>query len=344
MNILIITQKIDRNDSILGFFHRWVESFAAKAAIITVICLQKGDAQLPSNVRVLSLGKEFRSSRLRYVRKLYMYLWRYRKEYDVVFVHMNPVYVLLGCVFWRIMQKKYFIWYNHKQDSLTARMAIRSVHTAFHTSPYAFTARFSHSCSMPAGIDTDLFRKHSGIIKEPNSILYAGRIAPIKKIHILLEAAEILDRQAVDFVLSIVGEAESHESNYLQSMQEVSRALQRKGKVRFLGKIPNQELPEVYNRSEAAVNLSPAGLFDKTVLEAMACETLMLVSSKAFEDILPPAFMFEEDNAVQLAARLKDALGLEAEAKKTYGRRFRSSVKERHSLERLTRELFLKLG
>jgi hypothetical protein len=58
MKLLIITQKVDINDPILGFFHRWIEEFAKHCEKITVICLYKGTYNLPNNVKVLSLGKE----------------------------------------------------------------------------------------------------------------------------------------------------------------------------------------------------------------------------------------------------------------------------------------------
>ena len=58
MKLLIITQTVDINDQILGFFHRWVEEFAKHCEQITVICLEKGIHDLPQNVRVFSLGKE----------------------------------------------------------------------------------------------------------------------------------------------------------------------------------------------------------------------------------------------------------------------------------------------
>ena len=58
MKLLILTQKVDKNDPILGFFHRWVEEFARHCEQVTVIALGVGEYDLPQNVRVFSLGKE----------------------------------------------------------------------------------------------------------------------------------------------------------------------------------------------------------------------------------------------------------------------------------------------
>ena len=53
-----MTQKVDKNDAILGFFHNWLLQLSPKFERIIVVCLEKGESDLPNNVRVLSLGKE----------------------------------------------------------------------------------------------------------------------------------------------------------------------------------------------------------------------------------------------------------------------------------------------
>jgi len=95
MKLLILTQKIDINDPVLGFFHKWAEEFSKKYEKLTVICLEKGEYKLPDNVKVLSLGKETGKSRLKYVFLFYKYIWLERKNYDVVFAHMNQEYIIL---------------------------------------------------------------------------------------------------------------------------------------------------------------------------------------------------------------------------------------------------------
>ena len=58
MKLLIVTQIVDKNDPILGFFHRWIEEFAKHVEHIEVICLKEGKHKLPSNVHIHSIGKE----------------------------------------------------------------------------------------------------------------------------------------------------------------------------------------------------------------------------------------------------------------------------------------------
>jgi len=95
MKLLILTQKMDRDDPVLGFFHRWCGKIATRVSRLHIICLQQGCVELPAQVTVRSLGKERRTSRRAYLFSFYRLIWSLRAEYDVVFVHMNPIYILL---------------------------------------------------------------------------------------------------------------------------------------------------------------------------------------------------------------------------------------------------------
>src|SRR3989344_7009072 len=75
MQLLIITQTVDKNDPILGFFHRWIEEFAKNFEKVTVICLEMCEHHLPKNVKVLSLGKEAGRSKFQYLFRFYKYIW-----------------------------------------------------------------------------------------------------------------------------------------------------------------------------------------------------------------------------------------------------------------------------
>ena len=141
MKLLIITQKVDKNDSVLGFFHGWIVEFAKHCEKLTVICLYKGEYDLPENVKVLSLGKETGRSRLKYVFRFYKYIWKYRKDYDNVFVHMNHIYVVLGGTFWKILNKKIILWYNHISGSVSLNIALFFVNYICFTSPFSYVAR-----------------------------------------------------------------------------------------------------------------------------------------------------------------------------------------------------------
>lgn len=353
MKVLIITQKVDVNDDILGFFHRWIEKFSEKFYSLNVICLQKGEYSLPSNVRVFSLGKENGKSRIRELYKFYEYIWQLRKDCDAVFVHMNPIYVVLGGVFWKLLGKKIYLWHNHKNGNFITRLAVMLSDVVFYTSPQSFSARFKKSRAMPVGIDTERFRIQdtkylpAGDLpkgdKIQNSILYLGRFSPVKNADILIEAVNLLDKQGIDFILNIVGQPGVGEGEHFKKIRNMAKNLEDKRKARFLGKTANYQTPEIYSQNDIFVNLTQAGSFDKTTMEAMACQSMVLVSNPVFERIFPKELqeilIFKERDPEDLAKKLTYLMNLSKEEKEKIGRELREMVVNGHSLDNLTQKL-----
>ena len=113
MKVLIITELVDKNHDIFGFFHGRVLDFARECQQVTIICLELRKHNLPSDIKILSLGKENRKSRIAYVWKLWKYSWQERNNYDRVFVHITPHYVVLAGWLWRLMGKEVVLWYSH---------------------------------------------------------------------------------------------------------------------------------------------------------------------------------------------------------------------------------------
>jgi len=338
MRLLILTQKVDKEDSILGFFHGWIEEFSKRFESIIVICLEEGVHTLPSNVKVFSLGKEKGYSKVHYIFRFWSLIFKHRNDYNGVFVHMNPEYVVLGGMFWRMWKKKIFLWYNHEKSGFMIRATISGAHKVLHTSPYAYPAKSKKSKLMPAGIDTDLFKK--GIAsRELNSLLSLGRISPIKNLNVLIESCKILAKENVPFHLSIYGNALSRDTDYYTKLKVEAGELERAGKVVFHPGVANFKTPEIYNKHEIFINLSPDGLFDKTILEAMATETPVLVSSSAFKDLLPEPCRFKAGQSDDLALRLKTLLSLPSAEKLEIGQSLRNTVSRFHSLSHLGSKL-----
>ena len=121
-NLLIITQKVDKNDQLLGFLSIGLLVSAQKFEKVTILCLEKGEFDLPKNVSVISLGKDRNLSKLFWFFNFYKYLFRYRKQYDAVFIHMNPIWVVLGSWYWHMTNKKFCLWYAHKSVTFKLRL------------------------------------------------------------------------------------------------------------------------------------------------------------------------------------------------------------------------------
>ncbi|HRZ30051.1 MAG TPA: glycosyltransferase family 4 protein [Candidatus Paceibacterota bacterium] len=338
MKLLVITQKIDLNDPVLGFFHRWVEEFAKKCEFVTVICLEKGQYNLPQNVKVLSLGKEKKLGRLAYLWNFYKYLWQERNNYDSVFVHMNQEYVLLGGLVWKLLGKNILMWRNHAKGNFLTRLAVCLSDKVFCTSPQSFTARFKKTKLMPVGIDTDFFCPNPSAQKIPNSILFLGRIAPVKNVDAFIEALNELNKTGTNFFVTIAGGALPVDAEYEKKVKDKVEKYGLKDKVRFIGPVTQVGALELYQKHELYVNLTPAGSLDKTIFEAMACDVASLVYNRDLAKIVGGELLITVLIPLEVARRIKTfLLGKRKEVD------YRSFAVKEHSLEALTRKFKLEL-
>lgn len=335
MKLLIITQSVDKKNPVMGFFHRWIEEFAKKFESIVVICLEKGEYTLPSNVKVLSLGKEKQKSRLKYLWNFYKYIWMERKNYDAVFVHMNQEYVLLGWKSWFLMGKKIYMWRNHVAGNWLTTLAVFFCKKVFCTSKFSYTAKYKKNVIMPIGVDSEVFKANQ--LPKANSILFLGRIAPIKAPDLLIDAlGQIKD---LPWNLSIVGDALPKDADYYETLKQKVVEKGMEDKIKFLPGVPNIETPAIYSAHEIFVNISPSGLYDKTIFEGALCGCLILASNENLRGKIDEKFIFNREKPEELVLKLKNLLVLNPAEKIAYQKDLRFFA-EKHDLSILSEKLF----
>ncbi len=360
MKLLILTQKIDINDDILGFFHEWVKKFAEQFKQVTVICLQKNEYNLPNNVKIVSLGKknfEFEIAppamtssgevgrenleflkKLKYGFRFLKYIWLERKNYDAVFVHMNPIYLVLAGWFWKLWGKKIILWYIHPRTDLKLKIGCIFTDKILSAAEQTFPIKSKKLIITGHGINTEIFKKIPAY-KPKNSMLYVGRISPVKNLEEIVAGTKSLHYHSIDFMLTFAGGPDKQFVDYYETIKKDMEHLMAIGNVTFLGQLPNEKLPEIYNKNEILINLTDSGSFDKAILEAMACECLILVSNKVFNKILPEEFIVEKNNPEEIQNKLLWIFNLSQEAKEKYGKNFRQYILENHNLDNLIKKI-----
>lgn len=285
MKLLIITQKVDKIDPILGFFHRWIEEFAKNCDQLTVICLQKGKSELSSDIKIISLGKEKGVNKLEYILNFYKSIWKERKNYDAVFVHMNPVYIILGGVLWNVWNKKIYLWYVHRSVDLKLKIAEKFVETIFTASKSSFLLDTRKVAVMGHGIDVSIYNRDDKMPKPENIVLQVGRITQIKHCDTLIEAVAILKQKISDTQVWFIGLPISESDKvYQDGLINLAKKLGISESVKFKGSVPNNEMYQYYAQSSVLVNSSPIGLFDKVVFESMAAKVPVVTSNEFFAD------------------------------------------------------------
>jgi len=279
MRLLIVTQKVDKEDPILGFFHRWIVEFASRMEGVVVICLEKGEYELPRNVEVVSLGKEERVSRLGYIFRFYSYIVRYRREYDSVLIHMNPEYAVLGApIFW-LLRKRVYLWYVHRQVNLKLRLAVLAVRKVFTSTKESLRVATKKAVYMGHGIDTQRFAMSEPEFSEPVRILHLGRITRIKHIECMIRALPHLNARLI-----LAGSADTPKDiEYDRGLKALAHELGVEEKVEWRGPMkPEEALREV----AISFNGAPDGGMDKAVLESIAAGRPVFVTNKAFKQVM----------------------------------------------------------
>ncbi len=323
--------EVNRNDDVLGFFHDWIKEFSVHCEQVTVICLEKGEYDLPANVRVLSLGKEEGRSRLKYLYRLYKYIFQERKKYDTVFVHMNPEYIILGGLIWKLLGKRMSLWYAHGHPSLGLKIAEKITHDIFSSVPFACRLDSPKVHFIGQGIDTEKIvpveNKNKG---NPFKLISIGRISPSKDYETLIEAVVELQNRGVAVEATIVG------SIGLSSQQEYYEKLKALvEKNHFIGSVPNHQITKQLQASDMFVSMTHTGSLDKAVLEAMAAGIPIVTCGEAFEEVLG-AFakecMFEKKNKTQLADRIEVFAKMDVVKLQEFGKRLRDIIVRDHSL------------
>ncbi|MFA6459164.1 MAG: glycosyltransferase family 4 protein [Candidatus Paceibacterota bacterium] len=318
MKILITTQSVDMDNSYLAFFHSWITEYAKYYERVTVISLEEGRHSLPPNVRVISLGKEKRKTysglfdRIAYSLAFYRHIIRERKEYDRVFVHMNPIYVVLGGLPWKIMGKKIFLWYTHRNVDMKLRIAEKLCDRIFTASLESFQLDSTKVEIIGHGIDVNAYVRvvrTKEIGTEPVRIIHAGRITEIKNFETLVRAALILKKTwQKKFEILLVGAPVTEQDEvYAKKLRNFIDESGLNGEIRFVGRVLNADMPQQYASTDISVNLAPTGGVDKSVLESMAAGVPVLASNKTYEryfGVYAESLLFLENDAKDLASKI----------------------------------------
>ena len=354
MRLLILTQKIDINDDVLGFMHGWVKEFSHQFAGVIVICLEKGAAELPSNVKVLSLGKETGRSKIKYLINFYKHIWRERKNYDAVFVHMNHEYVILGGLIWKALGKKIGLWYAHGYVPPTLKISAKLADYIFSSTKSGFRLESQKLNVVGQGIDLEKFSVDGGKNKKleqrdqlaetsaPKSesnqlaILTIGRIAPSKDYLTLIKAAGILNESKIKFNIQVVGGTSfSRHENYFNEIKRKVKELGLPNMINFIGAIPYKDIFYYLNKSDLFVNMSHTGSLDKAILEAMASKLPIITCNEAVIEVLgnyKGKLMFKKGDYRALAERILFIRNLPQGELDKIGQDLRQLVIKNHSL------------
>jgi glycosyltransferase involved in cell wall biosynthesis len=159
-------------------------------------------------------------------------------------------------------------------------------------------------------VDMHQYKRMPEVPRDPRSILFYARVAPSKNPDVLLQALDILHKKGVDFSADFYGTPLPQDEAFAQGLKQKAEQLGLENSVRFLPGRPHADGPSIFNAYAIFVNTSRSGMYDKTLLEAAACECVVVAASKDFAGLVPADFAFFEGDTKDLAKKLEPLLKL----------------------------------
>lgn len=333
MKLLIVTQKVDSKDPILGFFHRWIEEFAKHYDHVVVIGQFVGEHHLSQNVEVHSLGKENGASRLRQIFRFWKLQKGLKDRYDTVLVHMTPIWVVLGARFWKKESVPVYLWYEARGGGWALPRAVRSVKAIFGATPYGLPIDSAKHHVVGHGIDTDMFTP-LGSERDPHAVVAVGRMTAVKRYDLILRAFSALS-DAMRLRIYGVTITDADQAT-LREFSSLCDELHLSDRVEGPQSIEHAQLPAVLRQSTLLLHAAEGGL-DKAILEAMASGCLVATCSAAAKGVLPDECVASPDTLGEVASAL---LSLSSEKQEALRSTLRDIVVAQHSLSTLIERLY----
>lgn len=332
--IVVICQKVDEKDDLLGFFVAWLRQFARHFDRVDVIALGVWTHDLPGNVRVFSLGKERGSNAFYRLLRLKWLLFRLMPGASAVFCHMSPIFAIATWPFTYLFRSKLVLWYLHRSVTLRLRLALALCDRVVTADADSLRVKNPKIVAVGHGIDTGRFavpgRQYDA--SRPLRIIGVGRLAPIKDFGTLIRALALLKERETLCEVRIVGRAINPEHHAEEAcLRTLVTNLKLDKLVTFVGYVPYPEMPSQYAWADVAVGCTPPGGLDKALLESMAAGCIAVTSNKVMRGTLgahADALLFRHGEPADLAGKIQN-LNISALSPAMV-----RAVREHHDLER----------
>jgi glycosyltransferase involved in cell wall biosynthesis len=250
---------------------------------------------------------------------------------------MIPRYVCWSGPAATLRRKPVVFWYVHRRDSLELRLACRFSRVVATAVQASFPFATPKLRPLGHGINSDVFVPESGSRETPGLVVMVGRLMPVKRQATLIRAiAELGPSRRVD-VRVVGGVPQGEDPSYAESLRALARTLGVEQSVTFAGMLDTTSVRDLYRRAAVAVNLSPAGLFDKSAIESMMAGAPTIVASALFDDLLPAHLSWlrldTPDDPAKLAGTLNRLLEHSVDERRRMGRELSGRAVAAHNLD-----------
>lgn len=333
MHLLIVTQRVDKEDENLGAFYYWFERLSREFDEVTIITSYIGKTDFSANVKMYSLGKERNTGKFIRLKTFFEFFSYHYAKCDAVFFHQIPEFVIAAAPFLLSLKKRSVLWYAHKSVTLRLKFAERLVDFIATSSVEGFRLPSKKVIYTGQAINTELFvpRQQDTVNAEKKlKLITIGRISPIKNYEQIINACAAGMRiWPHEWSLSIVGgPILPRDFSYLESLKHLIAEKNLISHITFLGSAGYSKIPALLQDHDIFVNVSGTGSLDKAVFEAMSVGLSVLTANESYRSIVPDAYFLDHTNPEFLAERIKQ---LSAETRPNSA--LRQIVLDNHSLD-----------
>jgi glycosyltransferase involved in cell wall biosynthesis len=340
---------MDKSDPIAGSAYDWVSGLSGHFRKIDVICLRKGVSELPSNVRVFSLGKE--TGRWKPLQALLYYYQAIRSlpRTDFVFCQFSSVFVITIYPLAWLFRRPIYMWWCHKHTDWKLRLALRLSRRVFTATEETFPIRSPKVSCIGLGIDTDKFVPRDELRREgPFRLVTIGRVSPVKKLEVMIEACAELARKHphVPFTLDVIGGGwKKADEEYFDRLRVAVSSAGLGNRVHFQGKKPYSDVPAFHRSADCFLNTCETGGTDKAILEAMSSGLPIVTTNQAMREVLgatlSDAWVVEAGSgqAAAIADRIARIYTMSEESRRALGGDLREIIRQRWSIQGLCQSI-----
>jgi glycosyltransferase involved in cell wall biosynthesis len=338
VRLVVITQAVDPDDPALGATVDKLHALAARVDEVVVLALRVRPADLPSNVRVRSFAA--RGPVLKAARLLAALVPELRRRPVAVLAHMAPAYALVAAPVTRPFRIPLLLWFTHWRSSRLLQLAERVSTRVLSVNERSFPLRSSKLVATGHGVEVP----EQVVVHADDAtlrLLALGRTSPAKGLETLVDAIALVgDLPVAAEIRGPSLTAEEREHRAALTARIASGGLD--GRVVVDGPVGRTKVHSLYARSDALVNNMRAGALDKVVFEAAGAGLPVLVASDGFASLvdgLDAPLRFRQDDAAELAERIRALYELGAAGRSAVGARLRARVQAAHSVEHWADEI-----
>jgi glycosyltransferase involved in cell wall biosynthesis len=339
VRLVFITQRVDADDPALGATVAKLRALAEHVDELVVLTLAARPTDLPANVRIKELGASHRL--LRGAHLVAALVPELRRRPVAVLAHMSPIYAVLAAPATRLMRVPLLLWFTHWRASTTLRVAERLSTRVLSVSSQSFPLPSRKLVETGHGVEVPVVRGPARADDGTLRVLCLGRTSSAKGLEAVIRAAHLLSDVPVELELRGPSLTEA-EHAHRRELAALVAQLGLESLVHVADPVAQPDVAAVYARCDVLVNNMRAGALDKVVYEAAAAGLPVVVASEGFDQLvgdIDPPLRFAQDDAGELAERLRALHAAGPERRRWIGGELRHRIERDHSVEEWARRV-----